>query len=191
MDHKLAITIVATGIGILSHLAYYRDIFKNKTKPHVFSWFLWGLLTAIAFFGQLAKDGGVGSWVLGSTALSCFAIAVVSLYKGEKNITKLDWISFIFAISGIVLWQITNNPLTAIVIVTVVDALACVPTFRKAYFKPFEETASTYILSSLKFILSFFALESLNLGTWLYPASIIMTNSGLVAMLLWRRMKLA
>ncbi len=191
MDYKVGLTVFAVGIGIVSILPYYRDIFKKKTKPHVFSWFLWGLLTAIAFFAQLAKGGGVGSWVTGFTSLSCFFIAVLSLYRGEKDITTLDWVSFILAIFGIVLWQLTNNPLTAVLIVTAVDALACVPTYRKGYFKPFEETVSTYVLSSVKFIPGFFALESLNLTTWLYPVSIVVTNLGLVCMLLWRRKQLS
>ena len=58
---KTALGIFAILIGIYSYIPYFRDIFTGRTKPHAFTWFVWFLLTAIAFFAQLAGNGGAGA----------------------------------------------------------------------------------------------------------------------------------
>src|SRR5580698_5703228 len=52
-------------IGCISYVPYFRTIFSGKTKPHAFSWLVWGILTAIAFGGQIVGKGGAGAWVTG------------------------------------------------------------------------------------------------------------------------------
>src|SRR3989338_2999156 len=187
MDYKTALTIIASGVSVVSYIPYFRDIFKRQTKPHFFSWFVWGLISIIAFFAQLAKGAGVGAWVTGITAITCFAVAALALSHGEENITQGDWASFIGALSGAVLWRLTKNPLAAVIMVTVVDALAFYPTFRKGFYKPFEETIITFVVSLFKFGIGLFALESFNLTTAFFPAALIILNGAFVWMILIRR----
>ena len=189
MEYKLVLGIIAIIIGLYSYIPYFRDIFAKKTKPHAFSWFVWGVLTATAFVAQMQKGGGAGAWITGVTAVLCLSVAVIAFFRGEKNITKFDWGCLVAALLGIVLWLITNNPLTAVIIVTITDAIGFAPTFRKAYHKPYEETISTYFLSSLKFAIALFALESYSLTTWLYPASLVLANGVFAVMVLLRRKK--
>jgi hypothetical protein len=187
MDYRIALGIIASVIGTVSYLPYFINIFKGKTKPHVFSWFVWGLLTGIAFFAQMAKGAGAGAWVTGLTAFFCLIIAMIALFRGEKGVTKSDWFCFIGALCGLLLWKLTSNPLLAVLLVTTTDALAFTPTFRKAYFKPYEETVSTFALNTIKFIFGLIALQSFNLTTWLYPASLVLMNGWFVIMVLLRR----
>ena len=76
-------------------------------------------------------------------------------------------------------------------LITVIDALGFVPTFRKSYSRPFEETAVTYAISGLKFVVAILALENLSLVTWLYPASLVLMNGLFVGMVLTRRRQLS
>src|SRR3989344_5500111 len=117
MDYKTLFGIIAAVLGPIGYIPYFINIFKGKTKPHVFSWGLWGLLLAIAFFAQISKGAGSGAWVTGVSSLATFCIAGFSLTRGEKHITKSDTISFIAALFGIVLWRTTKNPLAAVFIV--------------------------------------------------------------------------
>ncbi len=190
MDLKIIIGGLATIIGLVSYIPYFRDIFNGKTKPHFFSWFIWALLTGIAFFAQVIDKAGPGAWVTGLTAFICLLIAILALKKGEKEITKSDWMCFIAALIGIAVWIKTDEPLFAVVLVTLVDAIAYIPTFRKSYYKPQEETLIEYELATLKFFISLFALQSLTLTTWLYPASLVLTNGAFVVMNIMRRRKL-
>src|SRR3989344_7062194 len=140
-DSKTLLGILATVIGIIGYIPYFVDIFRGKTKPHVFSWFVWTLLTSIAFFAQVAGDAGPGAWVTGLTAMVCLVITLLAFTRGEKEITRLDWMSFVGALLGIILWIKNQDPLPSVILVTLVDAIAFIPTFRKSYHKPNEETA--------------------------------------------------
>jgi hypothetical protein len=187
MDYKIILGIIAVAIGLVSYIPYFRDIFYGQTKPHSFSWFIWGLLEGTAFFAQLSKGGAAGAWVTGTTAVLCLSVFIVSLSRGEKNITLTDKLSFIGALLGLVLWLISKNPLTAVILVSITDFLGFVPTFRKSFHKPQEETAKLYAMSVLKLTVSLFALGSFNFTTALYPSSLIVTNVAFVAMVLIRR----
>lgn len=187
MDYKIILGAIASIISFIAYIPYVRDIFNGKTKPHVFSWLAWGLLTGIVFFAQIAKGAGPGAWVTGFAAVACMFIAAAAFFRGEKNITRIDWISFIGALLGGVFWKLTDNPLAAVILVTIADSLAFVPTVRKAYKKPWEETASTYFLNALKFAIGLLALQSLNLTTVLYPAYLVLANGLFVIMLFVRR----
>ena len=190
-DYKVVLGLGAIAIGFVAYIPYFINIFGRRTKPHVFSWFVWGLLEGIAFFAQLSKGAGAGAWATGFTAMMCFVIAAAAIFRGEKQITNPDWWSFFGALLGLVLWQMTDSPLLAIILVSLVDALAFVPTFRKSFFKPYEETATTYSLGIFKAAISLVALEAFNTTTWLYPASLVLTNTLFVTMLLVRRRKIS
>lgn len=187
MEYKIILGSIATIIGFASYIPYFRDIYSGKTKPHAFSWLVWSILTGIAFFAQVAKGGGAGSWVNGGTALMCLAVFIVALFKGEKNIKTSDWLSLLGAFVGLLLWVLTDDPLLAVIIVTIIDAFGFIPTFHKSFYKPYEETLSTYIISSIKYFISLIALSSFNLSTWLFPASLAITNGLFVVMLIVRR----
>ena len=191
MDYKSVLGAVALVIGLLSYIPYFRDILRSKTKPHAFSWFVWSVLTGIAFFAQIVKDGGAGAWVNAGTALMCLAVFALSLFKGEKNIARVDILSLLGAAVGIVIWTLTNDPVLAVILVTVIDALGFIPTYRKSYAKPHEETLSTYVVSATKYAISLFALGSYSLTTWLFPASLVVSNGLFVLLLIVRRSQLA
>lgn len=187
MDYKIVLGILATIIGFTGYILYFRDIFRGRTKPHIFSWLVWGILGAIAFAAQIVKGGGAGAWVNGVAAFTCFAVAALAYSRGEKKIVVTDWICFWSAIVAIALWQITNDPLISVVIVTLADLLAFAPTFRKAFINPWEETVGQYSTSAIKYFLSIPALGSLSATTALYPAVLVVANVAFVAMTLVRR----
>lgn len=182
-----ALAVISVAIVLYQYIPYVISVFKGKTRPHIFSWFIWGVLTAIAFFGQVVDDAGPGAWVTGFTAAGCLLICMLCYKYGEKTITRSDWISFICGLAAIPLWLVTNNPLTAMLVITVVDALAFYPTLRKSWHKPYEELLQTYALSGTKFLLAIFALENFTPTTWLYPVSLVLMNYGFCVIILWRR----
>jgi len=182
--------VLGSIIAILAFVPYLWHMYKGTTKPHVVSWFLWGLLQVIAFFAQVSRGAGAGAWVTGVTAGLCWLIAFLAMMKGETTITRSDRYVFAGALAGVVLWQVTNNPVYAAILVTVTDMLAFIPTYRKGYCKPNEETSSQFAISAIRSLFSVVALESYSLTTWLYPASLVITDGVFVVMVLMRRAQL-
>lgn len=187
MDYKIVLGIAAVIISFVGYIPYFRDIINKKTKPHVFSWFIWSLSGGIGFFAQIISGAGSGAWIMGLGFAISAIIAILAFRQGEKTITLSDWLAFIGALLGLVLWRLTDNPLLAIIFITLTDILAFAPTFRKAYHKPYEETFISWFFSSFKFLLALAATQSYSLTTVLYPIYLFLSNGTFALMLLVRR----
>jgi len=191
MDYKSALGAVAVLVAVISYIPYFRDIFAGKTKPHAFTWLVWASLNGIAFAGQIQGRGGPGAWAVGFTACALFAIFITALFKGEKDIKRIDWICLGGAAFALVLWFLTNGPLLSVILITIIDAFGFFPTVRKSYFKPQQETLVTFSLSIFKYFLVVLALENYTLVTALFPVSLVIMNGLFVIMLVARRHQLA
>ncbi len=189
-DYHTIFGVLSVVIGIVSFLPYFRDIYRGLTKPHPFSWLIWGLLDSTVFAAQVVKGAGAGSWATAVTLIFTFIIAIISFGRGEKRITALDWWCFAGGILGIAAWVFTNDPLSAVILVTVTNAAAMIPTMRKSYFRPHEETMSMYALAVLKWIPALLAMESFTPTNWLFPASLVFWNAAMVVLLIVRRRQL-
>jgi uncharacterized protein with PQ loop repeat len=187
LEYQVILGIIATIIGLVGYIPYFKDIIKKRIKPHAFSWLIWGILQSLVFFAQTSKGGGAGAWAVGAPALLNLTIFVIAIFRGEKEITRVDKASLLLALFGIALWAITTNPLWSVVIATGVDVVGFVPTFRKSYKKPNEEAVAVYALSAIAFGISLFALQSISITTVLYPASLVVTNAVFVAIVMMRR----
>ncbi|TAH37834.1 MAG: hypothetical protein EYC62_00985 [Alphaproteobacteria bacterium] len=189
MIDKEILGALSVGMGVLGTGLYFFGLWQKTTRPHFFTWLIWGALTIIAFAAQVVSGAGPGAWAMGFTAFSCCIIAVISLIIGEKNITKTDLMALIAAVLSLIAWYLTDDPLWSIIIVTAVDALGFYPTFRKSWSSPWAEPLLSYLIAGLKFIPALMALEIFNWTTALYPASLVILNNGFVLLLLYRRQK--
>jgi hypothetical protein len=174
-------------ISVVSYVPYVRSIFFANTKPHAFTWLVWGTVMAIAFVAQLSDNAGAGSWATGLSAAFCLGIGVIALFRSEKHITRGDWIAFITTFLTIPLWVATSDPLWSVLLVTGIDAVAYYPTFRKSYVKPDEELAFKYVLTVIRYLFSLLALEHYTVVTSVYQLVSIVMEIGIVIMLIWRR----
>lgn len=183
---------IFAGIGLLftviGYSAYIYSIFKGETRPHPFSWFIWGLLTAIGFFAQIADDAGPGAWITGLSAAATFFIAGLGYIKRHDIvITRTDWITFFAALAAIPLWLITETSLYSVILITVIDVVAYYPTYYKTWRRPEQELPLHVILATLKFTFSLFALDNYSVITVLYPLSLVIMNAIFVVLLYYRR----
>ena len=188
---KIIVGVVAVFLTFVGYIPYFRDTIQGKTTTHVYSWFIWGLVTAIAFALQVSGGAGVGSWVTLTVAIIAFAIFALGMRNGEKNITKTDTIFFIFSLVALFLWLIAKQPVLSVILVSLVDMLGFVPTVRKSWNKPFSETLFTYELSAFRHGLSLLALQQYSIVTWLYPAAWVFANVLFSVMLILRRKKIS
>jgi len=169
--YKEFFSLAAIGLTIYAFFPYIRSILQGKTKPHVFSWIIWGSTTFIVFLAQLADKGGAGAWPIGISGIITFYVAILAyLKKSDSSITKSDWLFFILAMTSLPFWYLSSNPLWAVVILTSVDVIGFGPTIRKAYFQPFEEQLTFFILMATRNLFALIALEHFSVTTILFPA---------------------
>lgn len=190
IEYKILLGVTAATVGVAQYLPYIRDIVKSRTKPHAFSWFVWGLPAGIVYLAQSLKGGGAGSWATGITAALCTIIFVLSLFKGERDIKLSDWICLLISLAAIALWVAIKDPLWSVILVTIADFVAIGPTIRKSIIKPHEETMITYVFGALKWILSLGALQTYGATNVIYPAAMVLNNALFVGIIAPIRIRL-
>jgi len=188
MMYKELLSAVAIALTFIAFFPYIRSIQIGKTKPHVFSWIIWGSTTFVVFLAQLADKGGAGAWPIGVSGLVTLYVAVLAyIKKSDVTITRTDWLFFITAMMSLPLWYLSSDPLVAVVILTTVDVLGFAPTFRKAYAFPFEEKLAFFVLVAVRNVISILALANYSLTTVLFPAVTAIACLLFIVMVMYRR----
>ena len=188
MTYKELLSAIAITLTLVAFLPYIRSIQQGITKPHVFSWVIWGATTFVVFLAQLAEKGGVGAWPIGVSGIITLYVACLAyIKKSDTIITRTDWFFFLMAMTSLPLWYLTSNPLWAVVILTIVDVLGFAPTFRKAYSQPFEEQLRFFVIMVARNLISILALEHYSQTTVLFPAVIAAACLIFILMVMYRR----
>ena len=191
LDTKDLMGLVSVIIPLFGYGIYLRSVLRGQTKPHLFSWIVWTLSTGIMFVAQWQGGAEAGCWVTGMTTVLCGLVAGYAFLRGEKNITRSDWVALYGALMIIPVWWITKNVLWAVILSVVIEVMAFFPTFRKSWSKPWEENSILYMLEVLKWTIAFFALGHYSPATVIYPSSLVITNMAFVLMIMGRRKILA
>ena len=168
--------LITIGIAFFSYGFYLSDVFHGKTKPHGLSWLIWGILNTLIWYQQMTHGAGPGAWVTGVAAIANFVIFLTAFKYGERNITKLDWLCGGFALVAIAAWAVSPNGTISTTLACVVFILGLIPTFRKSLVNAHEETAITFALNSLKFLVALFALQAVTFTTAAYPLVLFLAN---------------
>jgi len=149
---------------------------------------IWGSTTFVVFLAQLADKGGAGAWPIGVSGVITLYVAFLAyLKKSDNRITASDWMFFIVAMSSLPLWYFTSDPLSAVLVLTLVDVIGFGPTFRKAYCYPFDEQLRFFVIMAVRNLVSILALENYSQTTVLFPASIAFACIVFILMVLYRR----
>lgn len=189
---KPLFSILATMLTVLAYLPYVYSIFQGKTRPHVFTWIIWGLATGIAFLVTLAEHGGAGAWPIGfSAAVSLFVAVVAYVKRADISITRMDWLFFIAALVAMPVWRVADDPLWAVMLITLIELLGFGPTMRKAWFLPYSESMSFLAILVVRNMLIIAALGQYSLTIVLFPGVAAVACLVLIVIMVWRRPQVA
>lgn len=189
MDYKIIIGVIVVLLTFIGYVPYMRDVLKNTTTPHMFTWFIWTVASAIACALQILGGAGVGALAtVGATAL-CFVVFLLSLTKKDKNITWWDAVFLVMSLLSLFLWLVVKQPVASVILIVAVDVFGFMPTIRKSWNAPYSETLFSYELNTIRHGLSFFALQQFNILTVLYPIAWTLANLVFVFILVTRRKK--
>lgn len=187
MDTKIFFAILSVLCGLIAFAPYLLDIFKFKTKPHIFTWLIWAITQGTATFAIFYGGGGVGGIELLVGTILILAVFLFSLKYGTKKITKTDAIVLFFALLAIIVWWHLEQPVLSVFMVSFIDIAGYIPTFRKSYRDPWDETLISWLLFAVSDIFSIFALSEYNLLTTVYLISVGSANMCLFTFCFIRR----
>lgn len=177
MSIKLLFGILSIIPAVIAYYYYFRDMFSGKTKPHAFSWLVWGILAGNGFFAQVSAHAGIGAWATGLTSLVSLTIFLFALRIGATNPTPFDWTLLSLALVSLLLLLVVKNKEEALCITLFALIAGFAMNTRKAYRKPEEENAIAFWLNTLKFIPAIFALTTFTFLTVAYPLVAALGNA--------------
>lgn len=187
IEFKQILGLLPVLISAGTLLIYLKSVYFGKTRPHLFTWLIWGLVGAIAAAGQYVEGAGSGMWLTAAISVFAFIRCIAALTHGEKGVTMAVWLCLLACLAAVIVWPLVNNPFWSVLMVTLIDLVAFVPTWRKSWNKPGEEHAGSYVLFGFTALLSIIAMENYNATTVLYPLSILLSCWAFVGMLMIRR----
>ena len=117
-------------------------------------------------------------------------ISVLSFFIGEKDYTKSDWFALVACFIAIPVWKITQNPLAALAIIILIDALTYWPTIRKSFRKPQNEPPISYIFAGTRYFLMLFAIPEPTWQNLVYPFFLMSFDWVFAAYVMIRRKQL-
>jgi len=177
---EIVLIIIAVTLALIGNGRYLIDVLKGKTKPHLYTWFIWSIVSAVVFFGQLVKGAGVGAIPTFVAEIFTIIIFFFSLRFGFTNIPKKDHYFLALALIGMIPWAITKDPTISVITVVIIDVIAFLPTLRKTWKYPTTETSLLYGMNVLRHTITLYLLESYNIATMLHSIAMIIINSLMV-----------
>ena len=104
--------IIGAIIGSLGGLYYLYETIVGRAQPNRVTWLLWGIFPMVIFVAQRAQGVEGLSWtsfVAGATPLLIVAASFLNKDASWRS-ERRDYYLMAAAITGIVLWAITDDP---------------------------------------------------------------------------------
>lgn len=187
MEIKNILAGIAALLALLAYIPYLRGIIKKKIQPHPYTWLLWSIVSGITLAGQLVSGAGVGALPTAVSEVLTVCIFVFALQFGFKNIARVDNYYLAVALLGLIFWLITKNPTISVIIAVAIDLVAFAPTFRKTWHHPTSESPLLYGSNVIKHIFGLMALQQYNVATVLHPLAMIIANTPMTLIILFKK----
>lgn len=175
MDIETLLIASTVCLALISPIVYAVSMVQGVSKPARMTRFIVWLAAAIAFISLWAGGSTSAIWLAGVFAFRNTFLLVMSIKYGIGGTTKIDFWCLAIALSGLVGWQISGNPLVALLFAVAADFIGFVPALVKTYFDPSSEGPWFYYLESTAVILNIILI-----GAWsidlIFPLHILTMN---------------
>ncbi len=190
LELKALFGILSSIFVLWGTLPYIKDIHFKKVHPHVLSWLGWAFITALGGSAMLAEGSTWAVAILFANTFSCLLISVYSVVKkvGVWKTGVYDFVFFGLGIMGLILWQILDMPIIALVCAIAADLFFGLPTIIKTYKDPSTETSFVWLTATISGLLSLFAVTNFSFTEAGYPLYLFIFD-GIVLLLVLKVIK--
>lgn len=185
---ELLLTAIIVAISLYGYVVYGIETKRRILRPRAVTWLIWAILGTCVSYLQLKHGAGLGSAVTIVAAGANYILAGMAWHYGHKNIHPVDVLSSLAAIGVLVLWATTSDEVTT-VFATLTYLFGFLPTYERAWRKPYDENITPFATSAIKYSLSLLVLGEYVVETALYPVILAIFNGLFLVMVLIRRRK--
>ncbi|MEL7666508.1 MAG: hypothetical protein AAGU06_03745 [Candidatus Shapirobacteria bacterium] len=181
--------LISVVLALISPIVYSVAILKGEAKPHRTTRFVLLLITSLTTASLFVQGNRVAIYLAGVSTLQSIIVFILSIKRGMGGWSKSDIICLVFALIGIIFWQITKNPAIALYFAIGADFIGMIPAIIKTYHFPETEIWSFFALDVFAAIFSLLALKTWTSEEFSYPIYIMLINLVMVLLILIRPKK--
>jgi hypothetical protein len=166
MTIEVVSAVVSIVLIIVSYVPYLRGMLTKKLRPNPVTWLSWAIVTIAYCIVVLYAGGGPVVWPIALTVVIDVVAFVLSVRNGGRaDIAKIDVVCFAVSMLAFVFWLITNQAGVAVALITTSQFVAFIPNIRKTWHKPYEDSAYTWGVNSVRHVFMIFAVDKFNFAT--------------------------
>ena len=155
---------------------------KNITKPNLAGWILYTVAMIMIVASSIALNAWQALWLAVAYIFGQSLVIIISFKTGYFAFSKFDYACLSLSFLSLALWIYTNDPLWALVLNVVVDALGTLAIAKKLYKHPGTEDTKAWSISLAVATLNVFAVAALNVSNALYPIYLVVANILIVSL---------
>lgn len=172
----MLIAYISMVISILGALPYAIGALKGRVKPERATWGVWTLILVLSLAGYRAEGGEASSFFILGDLIITGSIFIISIFKGVGGLSKVDIYCILLSLIGLLVWQMSSDPVYQIIGTVSADAMALIPTIKHALEKPEQESSSAFISAAIASLLGVMSVGNWNLVLISYPLYLYTIN---------------
>ena len=172
-------TILSGLLTVYGGGIYAWDTLKSRNRPNRVTWFMWTLAPMIGFAAQLSQGVGWQSILTFSIGFGPALVLTASFLnrKAYWKLTKFDLLCGSISLAALILWILTGKGLVAIILSTVADFFAAMPTIKKSYQEPDSESGWPYLMGSVAAIITLLTIEVWTFSNAAFAVYVLFTDT--------------
>ncbi len=184
------IIYIGLAINIFLSLWYIKSIIWGTTRPNLVTWFIWSFAPLTGSFLQYkAGAGWAASGIFIGGIFPFFTLVTCLLKKNSYwKLTLFDIFCGSLSLLALALYVLTRNIGFSIIFAILSDALAYIPTFRKAWNHPETESASTYAGGVINNIFALLIITNWSFAIYGFPLYIVLIDLATVVLIYRRKL---
>lgn len=175
---------IAGFISILAFIPYFHSILKGQTKPNRITWWIWTLLGILLYFSYKEAGAKETLWVPLIYIIAPLITAILSIKYGVGGWTTFDLVCLLGALASTFLWIISGSPTVALILFLLIDLFGALPTIKKAYVVPEQESKLAWFLMCLANCVNLFAVQDFQFSILIYPLYMFIIGSIIFGLLI-------
>jgi hypothetical protein len=169
---------------LVGTLTYVHSIVYGQTRPHRTTRFVLLVITCLSASSLWAgANRGAAFWLAAISTVQALGLFLLCLKRGMGGWSRSDITCLLIAAAGIVLWQVTDQPMVGLLASILADFVGCVPAIIKTYRLPHTEIWQFFAIDTVAAAIGLAASVRFDIFTLSYPLYIFTINAAMVVLI--------
>jgi len=177
---------LAAVLALAASIVYIKSMRKGESRPHRTTRFVILAIALVTTASLVAQGNSASVLFSAASAIQGGAVFALSLKYGLGGTDRLDIVCLLIALIGIVLWQVTKQPILALYFAIGADFVGGIPMYIKTWKQPHTEIWTYYAFDVVGAVLILIATQARTFENLAYPMYIFLVNALVIAIVVGR-----